>query len=43
MNCSYYWACSEYGFCIIDNQDIPPELSHIFKCPAFDKWFGAVE
>jgi hypothetical protein len=43
MNCEYYWASTEHGFCVIDDQDIHPELSHIVKCQAFSKWFGAVE
>jgi len=43
MNCSYYWANSNYGYCIIDNQNIPCELSDIYKCQAFKEWFGVVE
>jgi len=43
MNCEYYWANWDYGFCTIDNQDIPCELSHIVKCRAFNEWFGKVE
>ena len=43
MNCKYYWANWNYGFCTIDNQNIPCELSHIVKCNAYSEWFGKVD
>jgi len=43
MNCNYYWCNSYYGYCKIDNQNIPCELSHIIKCNAFELWFGAID
>ena len=46
LNCKYYWLIlyddSDNGFCTIDKQNIPCELSHIFKCKAFKEWFGVV-
>ena len=42
-NCEYYYATPEKGTCSIDKQDIPPELSRIVKCKAYNEWWGAVK
>lgn len=45
MNCEYYYinTIMENGFCTIDKQDIPTDLSHIYKCQAFNTWYGVVD
>lgn len=41
MNCLYYYV-NDNGCCIIDKQEIHPNISHIVKCNAFEQWFGSM-
>ena len=46
MNCEYYYVndiITDKSYCIIDKQEINPDISHIIKCNAFNTWFGVVD
>ena len=45
MNCNYYYVndyVNDNNYCIIDKQEIHPNISHIVKCKAFELWFGSM-